>query len=54
MKKLELEELKVSIYKKLRRAINEGDKEKAMALLDEIEEGCPITAFITPYWTPWL
>jgi len=38
MEKKESEELKVSIHKKLRRAINEGDKEKALTLLDEIEE----------------
>jgi hypothetical protein len=30
MEKQELEELKVSIYEKLRRAIEKGDKEKAL------------------------
>lgn len=37
MEKQGLEELKVSIYEKLRRAINEGDKEKALGLLEEID-----------------
>ena len=37
MEKQELEELKVSIYEKLRRAIKEGDEKKALGLLDEIE-----------------
>ena len=36
MEKQELEELKVSIYEKIHRAIEAGDKEKALALLDEI------------------
>jgi len=37
MEKQKLEELKVSIYNKLRGAINDGDKEKALELLDEID-----------------
>lgn len=37
MEKQELEELKVSIYEKLRRAIREGDKEKALGLLEEVD-----------------
>ena len=37
MEKQELEELKVSIYEKLRRAIEKGDKEKALELLSEID-----------------
>lgn len=35
MDKQELEELKVSIYEKLRKAIETGDKERALSLLDE-------------------
>ena len=35
MDKQELEELKVSIYENLRQAIREGDKEKALALIDD-------------------
>jgi len=38
MEKQELEELKISIYEKLRRAIKEGDKERALGLLDEIDQ----------------
>ena len=36
MEKQELAELKVSIYNKLHKAISEGDKEKALDLLKEI------------------
>lgn len=37
MEKRELDEMRVSIYEKLRRAIREGDKEKALGLLGEID-----------------
>lgn len=37
MERQKLEELKVSIYEKLRRAIKEGAKDKALGLLDEID-----------------
>lgn len=37
MESKELEEIKVSIYEKLRRAITAQDKDKALNLLDEIE-----------------
>jgi len=37
MRERELEELKVSIFDKIRRAVTDGDKDKALALLGELE-----------------
>lgn len=51
MKKLELEEMKLSVYERINRAIDQGDKEKAKALLEEANRG---RIALNDLYTAWV